>query len=60
MENKIMTNESHNKNDLLKDVSLTLDFDKLPPEEQKEILSFIEFIKGKRNNKNSNNTQNQK
>ena len=48
------------KDNLFEDIALTVDFDKLPPEEQKEILSFIEFIKGKRNNKNSNNIQNQK
>ncbi len=44
-----MTNKSHNKNDLLKDISLTENFDELPAEQQNEIASYIEFIKNKEN-----------
>lgn len=42
-----MLNGRQNKNDLLKDVSLSVDLDNLTPEQQNEILSYIEFIKNK-------------
>ncbi len=36
------------KNKLLEGIALSVDFDNLPPEQQKEILSYIEFIKNKK------------
>ena len=39
------------KSKLLEGVALSVDFDDLPPEQQKEILSYIEFIKNKEKQK---------
>lgn len=40
-----------NKNELLNNIALSVDIDKLPPEQQKEILSYIEFVKNKEKQK---------
>lgn len=39
------------ENELLKDITLTVDIDKLPPDQQQEILSYIEFVKNKEKQK---------
>ena len=44
--------ENEHENEILKDISMDIDFKKLPPEQQEEVLSFIEFIKNKENNTN--------
>ncbi len=38
-----------NNDELFKNISMDIDFDKLPSEQQQEILSFIEFVKKKEN-----------
>ena len=44
---------NNSNNNILKGVSLNVDFEKLTPEQKQEILAYIKFVKNKEESKNN-------